>query len=160
LSDGQIEFFDRGKLSFDALKDSALDAADAILNKLVNDALLSLIETIAQIDFNGDGQTGGIGFLGKLLGFADGGRPPVGVPSVVGEKGPELFVPKAPGEIFNKKQLGAMGGQTIVQNINIHYDAQLESMDARIRQSAPKIAKAAAAGVRDANQRTGRDFLA
>jgi hypothetical protein len=32
--------------------------------------------------------------------FADGGRPPVGVPSVVGEMGPELFVPDAAGTII------------------------------------------------------------
>lgn len=33
------------------------------------------------------------------MGFAEGGRPPVGEPSVVGEKGPELFVPDQPGTI-------------------------------------------------------------
>lgn len=32
-------------------------------------------------------------------GFAEGGKPPVGQPSVVGEKGPELFVPDQPGTV-------------------------------------------------------------
>lgn len=37
--------------------------------------------------------------------FADGGAPPVGVPSVVGEKGPELFVPKQSGMIIPNHML-------------------------------------------------------
>lgn len=36
----------------------------------------------------------------SLLGFADGGSPPVGVPSIVGERGPEIFVPKTSGSII------------------------------------------------------------
>jgi hypothetical protein len=36
----------------------------------------------------------------NLFGFADGGSPPVGVPSIVGERGPEIFVPKASGTII------------------------------------------------------------
>ena len=32
--------------------------------------------------------------------FAEGGRPPIGVPSLVGEKGPELFVPDSAGSII------------------------------------------------------------
>jgi hypothetical protein len=35
-----------------------------------------------------------------LLGFADGGSPPVGVPSIVGERGPEIFVPHGAGTII------------------------------------------------------------
>lgn len=33
-------------------------------------------------------------------GFAEGGRPPVGRPALVGEKGPELFVPDRPGTVI------------------------------------------------------------
>lgn len=49
-------------------------------------------------------------------GWARGGDPPVGVPSWVGEEGPELFVPKTPGTIFNQQQLAALGGQKIINN--------------------------------------------
>lgn len=31
--------------------------------------------------------------------FADGGRPPVGQPAIVGERGPEVFVPDQPGTV-------------------------------------------------------------
>ena len=36
--------------------------------------------------------------------FADGGRPPVGEVSVVGERGPELFVPDQPGTVLSNEQ--------------------------------------------------------
>lgn len=47
----------------------------------------------------------GIQFLG-VPGFASGGRPPLDMPSIVGEDGPELFIPDQPGTIvpFDKLQ--------------------------------------------------------
>ena len=56
------------------------------------------------------------GEMVDFLGFANGGRPPLGVPSIVGERGPELFVPDVAGTVVPN---GAFGGVTIVQNINI-----------------------------------------
>lgn len=52
--------------------------------------------------------------LTGILGFADGGRPPVGRVSMVGERGPELFVPDRPGTILPNHALG--GGPTFVIN--------------------------------------------
>ena len=49
----------------------------------------------------------------NILGFADGGRPPVGRPSVVGERGPELFVPGSSGTIIPNHALGGGGGAAI-----------------------------------------------
>ena len=48
-------------------------------------------------------------------GFADGGRPPVGRPSIVGERGPELFVPGASGTIIPNH---AMGGANVTVNVD------------------------------------------
>jgi hypothetical protein len=31
--------------------------------------------------------------------YAEGGRPPTGAPAIVGEEGPELFVPDRPGTV-------------------------------------------------------------
>jgi len=47
--------------------------------------------------------------------FADGGRPPVGRASIVGEKGPELFVPDRAGTIIPNH---AMGSTNIVVNVD------------------------------------------
>lgn len=55
--------------------------------------------------------------------FADGGAPPVGRVSVVGERGPELFVPKVPGTIVPAGRWGSgggggSGGMTVIYNID------------------------------------------
>jgi len=50
------------------------------------------------------------------LQFADGGSPPVGKASIVGERGPELFVPRNAGTIIPNHALGGMGGTTNVTN--------------------------------------------
>lgn len=41
-----------------------------------------------------------------MSGFEDGGRPPVAEPSIVGEKGPEVFVPDQPGTIIPNDKVG------------------------------------------------------
>jgi len=50
------------------------------------------------------------------LKFANGGRPPVGRASIVGERGPELFVPNSAGTIIPNHDLG--GGTNIVVNVD------------------------------------------
>ena len=65
--------------------------------------------------------------VGGSLGFANGGSPPVGVPSMVGEKGPELFIPRTAGTIIPNHALGAMGGTTI--NYNGTYVASMSAID-------------------------------
>ena len=59
------------------------------------------------------------GFLGGILGglFANGGKPPVNKISLVGERGPELFVPRSAGTIIPNKQLG--GGTTNIVNVSV-----------------------------------------
>jgi hypothetical protein len=48
----------------------------------------------------GFGVTSSFGsFAGGVKTFAEGGIPPIGVPSLVGEQGPELFVPRSMGTI-------------------------------------------------------------
>ena len=61
---------------------------------------------------NKDG-TGGSGVLGR---YANGGRPPVGRPSIVGERGPELFVPSRAGTIIPNHELG--GSTSVVVNVD------------------------------------------
>ncbi len=59
----------------------------------------------------------GMGLVNKMKGFAEGGRPPVGQPSIVGEKGPELFIPDRSGTIVPNNQLG---GKPVTVNFNIN----------------------------------------
>ena len=74
---------------------------------------------------SGGGGKGIGGFLGKILGgfFANGGRPPVGKAAVVGEKGPELFVPRVAGTIIPNSGIGGGGGGTTNNMITVNVDA-------------------------------------
>ena len=102
-----VKFVQTGKLSFKDLANSMIaDFARIQAQKLLT-------------SFMGGG---GGGFLSSLFGgfFADGGSPPMGKVSVVGERGPELFVPKQPGTIIPNGMLG--GGQTV--NTAVTYNIQ------------------------------------
>ena len=61
--------------------------------------------------------SGGGGGISPLLGFANGGRPPVGRASLVGEKGPEFFVPSTAGTIIPNSKIG--GGVTNIVTVNV-----------------------------------------
>ena len=54
----------------------------------------------------------------QLFKFADGGRPPVNRPSIVGEKGPELFVPRSSGNIIPNNKLGGGNTNNVVVNVD------------------------------------------
>lgn len=93
----------------------------------IKKAMISLYEgamkTFASIPFPfnivavGGALAFGGALINKIKGFEKGGRPPVGQPSIVGEKGAELFVPDQAGTIVPNDKLG-MGKQVTV-NFNI-----------------------------------------
>jgi lambda family phage tail tape measure protein len=73
---------------------------------------------------------GSVPWYSALAGrFADGGDPPVGRPSLVGEQGPEIFVPKTagtilPNDVFKQASHGSdQPQQSNVININNHFAA-------------------------------------
>lgn len=78
----------------------------------------------------------------SILGFADGGRPPIGRVSMVGERGPELFVPDVAGTIIPNHALGGGGPQIIINAPGA--TAETVSLIRReILNAAPAIAAAA-----------------
>ena len=68
------------------------------LNDVLSDTLKQLGSLFLNAAFNG------LGTALKIPGFADGGRPSVGQVSVVGERGPELFVPDSAGRIYSNSE--------------------------------------------------------
>jgi len=84
--------------------------ADRFLDVALNQALFGSI-------LGSKGEKGG-GLLGAIGLFANGGRPPVGRPSIVGEKGPELFVPRSSGTIVPNNKLGGGGSTSVVVNVD------------------------------------------
>lgn len=117
FEDAFVKFVQTGKLSFKDLANSMIaDFARIQAQKLFS-------------SFMGGGGGGGFfgslfGGIGKIFGFANGGIPPVGQPSIVGERGPELFVPQSAGRIIPNDKLGGMGGQTQVINTAVTYSIQ------------------------------------
>ena len=72
--------------------------------------------------------------------FAKGGQPPVGQPSLVGERGPELFVPSRAGTIIPNDKLG---GESITNNIVVNVDASgtnVQGDDANANQFGEQLA--------------------
>ena len=112
----------------DALTDAIMqtrslaDAAKSLLQSVARQLLQLGINTFLFSAFGGSS-----GLFKNLPTFAAGGRPKVGQPSIVGEKGPELFVPSRAGTIIPNNQLGG-GGLTnnIVVNVDVNggVDAQ------------------------------------
>jgi lambda family phage tail tape measure protein len=110
------KFVETGKFSFG-------DFARSVIQDLIK------IELKAQASKILSGVVSGAGsFLGSLFGgfFANGGQPPVGKVSVVGEKGPELFVPKTAGTIIPN------GGNGMNGNVsNTYITNNISAVDAK-----------------------------
>jgi lambda family phage tail tape measure protein len=86
------------------------------------------IGTAMQFGTNvGSQQTGML--QAQMAGFADGGSPPVGVPSIVGERGAELFIPKQAGTIVPNNQLSSLLGTGTTINYNAPVVEHLSAID-------------------------------
>jgi hypothetical protein len=117
----------------DGLVDGIMSAVEG--TKSLSESLSGVLRQLARMflsqgigSFGKDGNKG-TGLLG-VLGFADGGRPPVGRPSIVGERGPELFVPRSSGTIIPNHALG--GSATV----NVAVDASGSSVEGNADQAA------------------------
>jgi len=116
---------------------------DAIVSLVTNgkfsfkDFANSIIADFARIEarkmmtsFMGAGGSGGGSVLGSLFnfgkslfGFANGGLMQAGMPGIVGERGPELFIPSSAGRITSNAQAFGRQEPTIINNA-ITYDIQ------------------------------------
>jgi phage-related minor tail protein len=117
FEDSMVRFVQTGKLSFKDLFNSLIaEAVRAQSNKLVTSLLGSLFGSFG-------GSTPFIG--GAVQGGAYGGAAiggPINGPTLVGERGPEMFVPKGSGMIVpNDKVFG--GGNTNVTNVTYSIQA-------------------------------------
>ena len=85
--------------------------------------------------------------------LARGGVATGGNPYLVGEKGPEIFVPNTTGRVVPNDQLG--GGSVVVnQTINVTTGVQ-QTVRAEIANLLPQISNAAKSAVADARIRGG-----
>jgi tape measure domain-containing protein len=108
------------------------EAAKGIINDLANSLLRLGINTLLK--------STGFGIFSNLPGFANGGRPPVGRPSIVGERGPEIFVPSSAGTIIANDKIGGSTNNVVV-NVDASGSA-VEGDDDNARQLGQLIAVA------------------
>jgi lambda family phage tail tape measure protein len=101
------KFVENGKFSFE-------DLAKSIIKDLIKIELKA--QAVKLLGMLGGG--GGIfSAIGSLFGFAEGGSPPINKPSIVGEKGPELFIPRSAGTIIpNGGGGGGVVNKTYITN--------------------------------------------
>jgi lambda family phage tail tape measure protein len=130
FEDAFVKMVQTGKLSFKDLANSLIADFARIQAKK---ALLGIFD-MGGANSQGSGFSFGtlFGSIGKIFGFANGGNPPVNRPSIVGERGPELFVPRSAGTIVPAGQFGQGGNMTAVTyNINAVDASSFRSLIAR-----------------------------
>lgn len=149
-------FVETGKLSFSDLARSIISDLIRIQLKAQATSIFSKIDIgglFGGLFGGGGGYTPGYSTLASAPypKFADGGS--ISGPSIVGERGPELFVPKTAGTIIPNNKLGsAMGGQPQIV-YNGPYIANMSAIDT---QSATQFLAANKQAVWSANQSAQR----
>jgi lambda family phage tail tape measure protein len=102
-------FVSTGKLSFK-------DLTRSIIQDLIRIQLRAQMTSLFSRMFGMSGSPYQPAAVMGMPGYADGGSPEVGRPSIVGERGPEIFVPRTAGTIIPNHALGNMGSTTNVTN--------------------------------------------
>ena len=97
------------------------------------------------------------GIFSSLPTFAAGGRPPVGRPSIVGERGPELFVPSTAGTIIPNNKMGGVTNNIVV-NVDVEGGASVDADENNSKQFG--LALAAAIQAEIINQKRAGGLLA
>lgn len=106
-------FVKTGKIGFKDLARSIIQDMIAMQMKAAASGFLSsLFGSMFGMKSNPYQPAAVMGFAG----YADGGSPAVNTPSIVGERGPELFVPRTAGTIIPNHALAGVGGTTMVTN--------------------------------------------
>ena len=124
------------KTAFEQIGDSiATGVSDALVGaiqgtKTLGQAAASILNDISsqllRLGINTLLKGTGIGIFQSLTGFAAGGRPPVGKPSIIGEKGPEIFVPSTAGTIIPNDKISG-GGMTNNIVVNVSMEGGVEA---------------------------------
>lgn len=126
-----LRFIETGNLSFRGLRDTALLALGEIAGQVAG---------LFGGNFGGGFPGALLGGIGSLLGFAGGGPASGGRPVLVGERGPEIFVPRTAGEVLPNRPgfAGPPAMRPISITVNLNGPGDSETM----RQSGTQVALA------------------
>lgn len=124
-------FVETGKLSFSGLIASMIqDLMKMQLRAAASGLFGQLLSGVGSL-FGGGATAGTSNVSPGIKLFADGGEPPVGVPSIVGERGAELFIPKTAGTIIPNNALASMMGNQPQVVYNGPYIANMSTIDSK-----------------------------
>ena len=143
-----------GKLSMDTLADIGKQFVSRLISEFIQ---LQLIAPLISSLFPGAGAAPGTGSLSAASGREFGGRVSPGIPYVVGEKRPEVFVPDSSGNIL--PNVGRGGGQGIVINQTLNVDGNVEGLEEKFAQLMPQLSRMAIDAVNDDRSRGGVSAL-
>ena len=139
----------------DAMKSMAKSVVDSLIKMLVQKYIVdAAFGAISGAITGGVTSTTDFNAAGPMQPRAIGGSVQNGSPYMVGERGPELFIPNSQGSIVPNSRMGGGGGVTVNQTINVSTGVQ-QTVRAEIATLMPQIANAAKGAVADARQRGG-----
>jgi len=148
------KFVETGKLNFG-------DLAKSIINDMLKIELqaqeMKLFKSIGSSIGDSFGEGGIFSGISSMLGFADGGQPPVGVPSIVGENGPEIFVPQTAGTVVPNNKLSDVMGSSNQPSV-VYNGPYIQQMSAIDTQSATQFLARNQTAVWAANQSAQRSL--
>ena len=149
-------FVKTGKLSFKDLARSIIQDLIAIQLRASASGLMSMLISSFTGGGPGNGASGnGTGVQGFGSAYADGGSPTPNTVNLIGERGPELFIPKTAGTIIPNHALSGMGGTTNVTNNYINA-IDTKSFEQRLLGSSNAIWAANQYGAKSLATTTGR----
>lgn len=156
MSSAIDNFVKTGKFSFKDFARSVIQDLIAIQMKAAALKFLGGVFNMFDGGGLGNGASGsGTGVQGFGSAYADGGSPTPNTVNLVGERGPELFIPKTAGTIIPNGALSSMGGTSNVTNYNINA-IDTKSFEERILGSSTAVWAANQYGAKSLATTTGR----
>ena len=162
LSDGFASDFVNALMEGESAMDSFKNFAKQVVAMVISTFMkLLVIQPIVDAilgAFNLSGTKGSpITPTATATGDAGGGTMQANRPRLVGERGPELFIPNVGGTLLNNMNTkGAMGGQSIVVNQSLNFSTGVvPTVRAEITKMMPQINDATKAAVLEAAARGG-----
>ena len=146
MEDALVNFVQTGKLDFKSLANSII--ADLIRIQIQNSIMKPLAQMTSGLSLSG--MFSGAGSFISGLFKADGGPVAANQPYIVGEEGPEWFIPNGAGSIVPNGQSptpAATGSSTNSAQAPININFSVRAMDARSFQSAMVQNKAVVVGI-------------
>ena len=163
VGDTIVDAFLRGKagaLDFkNILRELIISIQKTIIQTLILDQVNKFVNNTIKGIFNPTPKVGGR-ILSPGDGMAGGGAVQSGTPTMVGERGPELFVPNTSGSIKNNadtKQMVGSGGSGINVTQNLNFAVGItNTVRAEVMNMLPAIQQSTVQAVAEAKQRGGK----